>query len=70
MKVTEKDVTAVADLANLELTAAERERMVKQLFSSFHATANTSRWLSIFFIFARARNARTLMTDRLQPVIA
>jgi aspartyl-tRNA(Asn)/glutamyl-tRNA(Gln) amidotransferase subunit C len=31
MKVTEKDVTAVADLANLELTAAERERMVKDL---------------------------------------
>jgi aspartyl-tRNA(Asn)/glutamyl-tRNA(Gln) amidotransferase subunit C len=33
MKVTEKDVTAVADLANLELTAAERERMVKDLNS-------------------------------------
>jgi aspartyl-tRNA(Asn)/glutamyl-tRNA(Gln) amidotransferase subunit C len=33
MKVTEKDVTAVADLANLELTAAERERMLKDLNS-------------------------------------
>jgi aspartyl-tRNA(Asn)/glutamyl-tRNA(Gln) amidotransferase subunit C len=33
MKVTEKDVTTVADLANLELTPAERERMVKDLNS-------------------------------------
>ncbi len=33
MKVTEKDVTAVADLANLELTAAERVRMVRDLNS-------------------------------------
>jgi aspartyl-tRNA(Asn)/glutamyl-tRNA(Gln) amidotransferase subunit C len=33
MKVTEKDVAAVADLANLELTPAERERMVKDLNS-------------------------------------
>ena len=31
MKVTEKDVTAVADLANLELTSVERERMVRDL---------------------------------------
>jgi aspartyl-tRNA(Asn)/glutamyl-tRNA(Gln) amidotransferase subunit C len=33
MKVTEKDVAYVADLANLELTEAERERMVKDLNS-------------------------------------
>lgn len=33
MKVTEKDVSTVADLANLELTAAERERMVRDLNS-------------------------------------
>ena len=33
MKVTEKDVLYVADLANLELTAAERERMVRDLNS-------------------------------------
>ena len=33
MKVTEKDVASVADLANLELTAAERERMLKDLNS-------------------------------------
>ena len=33
MKVTEKNVLYVADLANLELTAAERERMVRDLNS-------------------------------------
>ena len=33
MKVTEKDVTYVADLANLELTTQERERMVRDLNS-------------------------------------
>ena len=33
MKVTEKDVLYVADLANLELTDAERTRMVKDLNS-------------------------------------
>jgi aspartyl-tRNA(Asn)/glutamyl-tRNA(Gln) amidotransferase subunit C len=33
MKVTDKDVAAVADLANLELTPAERERLLKDLNS-------------------------------------
>lgn len=33
MKVTEKDVNYVADLANLELTDQERQRMVKDLDS-------------------------------------
>lgn len=33
MKVTEKDVIYVADLANLELTDQERQRMVKDLDS-------------------------------------
>jgi aspartyl-tRNA(Asn)/glutamyl-tRNA(Gln) amidotransferase subunit C len=33
MKVTEKDVSYVADLANLELTADERTRMVRDLNS-------------------------------------
>jgi aspartyl-tRNA(Asn)/glutamyl-tRNA(Gln) amidotransferase subunit C len=33
MKVTEKEVTYVADLANLELTPQERVRMVKDLNS-------------------------------------
>jgi aspartyl-tRNA(Asn)/glutamyl-tRNA(Gln) amidotransferase subunit C len=33
MKVTEKDVTYVADLANLELTAEERSGMVRDLNS-------------------------------------
>ena len=33
MKVTEQDVTYVADLANLELTAEERTRMVRDLNS-------------------------------------
>jgi aspartyl-tRNA(Asn)/glutamyl-tRNA(Gln) amidotransferase subunit C len=33
MKVTEKDVTYVADLANLELTEQERTRMVRDLNS-------------------------------------
>jgi len=33
MKVTEKDVAHVADLANLELTADERARMVRDLNS-------------------------------------
>jgi aspartyl-tRNA(Asn)/glutamyl-tRNA(Gln) amidotransferase subunit C len=33
MKVTEQDVTYVADLANLELTEQERQRMVKDLDS-------------------------------------
>lgn len=33
MKVSEKDVAYVADLANLELTEAERERMVRDLNS-------------------------------------
>lgn len=33
MKVTEKDVSYVADLANLELTEAERSRMVRDLNS-------------------------------------
>lgn len=33
MKVTEKDVTYVADLANLELTADERARMLRDLNS-------------------------------------
>ena len=33
MKVTEKEVANVADLANLELTAAERARMLKDLNS-------------------------------------
>ena len=33
MKVSEKDVLYVADLANLELTDAERTRMVKDLNS-------------------------------------
>ena len=33
MKVTEKDVTYVADLANLDLSHAERERMVRDLNS-------------------------------------
>jgi len=33
MKVTEKDVLYVADLANLELTDAERVRMVKDINS-------------------------------------
>ncbi len=33
MKVTEQDVRYVEDLANLELTAAERQRMVKDLNS-------------------------------------
>src|SRR5256886_11495973 len=48
----------------------ERERVVEQMFNSFHANAKVSRSLSIFFIFARARNARTLVADRLQPVNA
>ena len=33
MKVTEKDVSYVAELANLELTAEERDRMVRDLNS-------------------------------------
>ncbi len=33
MKVTEQDVRYVEDLANLELTPAERERMIKDLNS-------------------------------------
>jgi aspartyl-tRNA(Asn)/glutamyl-tRNA(Gln) amidotransferase subunit C len=33
MKVTDRDVVYVADLANLELTAQERERMVRDLNS-------------------------------------
>ncbi|HKS72855.1 MAG TPA: Asp-tRNA(Asn)/Glu-tRNA(Gln) amidotransferase subunit GatC [Terriglobales bacterium] len=33
MKVSEKDVSYVADLANLELTGAERVRMVRDLNS-------------------------------------
>jgi aspartyl-tRNA(Asn)/glutamyl-tRNA(Gln) amidotransferase subunit C len=33
MKVTEKDVSYVADLSNLELTPEERERMVRDLNS-------------------------------------
>jgi aspartyl-tRNA(Asn)/glutamyl-tRNA(Gln) amidotransferase subunit C len=33
MKVTENDVSYVAELANLELTAQERERMLKDLNS-------------------------------------
>ena len=33
MKVTEKDVSYVAELANLELTEAERTRMVRDLNS-------------------------------------
>ncbi|MGH9529735.1 MAG: Asp-tRNA(Asn)/Glu-tRNA(Gln) amidotransferase subunit GatC [Terriglobales bacterium] len=33
MKVTEKDVSYVADLSNLELTAEERGRMVRDLNS-------------------------------------
>ena len=33
MKVTEKDVKYVADLANLELTAAEQQRFLKDLNS-------------------------------------
>jgi aspartyl-tRNA(Asn)/glutamyl-tRNA(Gln) amidotransferase subunit C len=33
MKVTEKDVSYVSDLANLELTEAERSRMVRDLNS-------------------------------------
>jgi aspartyl-tRNA(Asn)/glutamyl-tRNA(Gln) amidotransferase subunit C len=33
MKVTEKDVTYVADLANLELSSAERTAMVRDLNS-------------------------------------
>jgi aspartyl-tRNA(Asn)/glutamyl-tRNA(Gln) amidotransferase subunit C len=33
MKVTDKDVAYVADLANLELTEPERERMVRDLNS-------------------------------------
>lgn len=33
MKVTEKDVAYVAELANLELTTEERQRMVKDLDS-------------------------------------
>jgi aspartyl-tRNA(Asn)/glutamyl-tRNA(Gln) amidotransferase subunit C len=33
MKITEKDVTYVADLANLELSAEERARMVRDLNS-------------------------------------
>ena len=33
MKVSEKDVAYVAELANLELTAAERARMLKDLNS-------------------------------------
>jgi len=33
MKITEKDVIAVADLANLELTAEERARLAKDLNS-------------------------------------
>lgn len=33
MKITEEDVSYVADLANLELTAEERARMVRDLSS-------------------------------------
>jgi len=33
MKVTEKDVNYVAELANLELTAGERDRMLRDLNS-------------------------------------
>jgi aspartyl-tRNA(Asn)/glutamyl-tRNA(Gln) amidotransferase subunit C len=33
MKITEKDVAYVAELANLDLTAAERERMLRDLNS-------------------------------------
>jgi len=33
MKVTDKDVAYVADLANLELTTKERQRMLKDLNS-------------------------------------
>lgn len=36
MKVTDKDVLYVADLANLELTAEERARMVRDLNSILH----------------------------------
>jgi aspartyl-tRNA(Asn)/glutamyl-tRNA(Gln) amidotransferase subunit C len=33
MKITDQDISYVAELANLELTAAERERMVRDLNS-------------------------------------
>ena len=33
MRITDKDVTYVADLANLELTPEERQRMVRDLNS-------------------------------------
>jgi aspartyl/glutamyl-tRNA(Asn/Gln) amidotransferase C subunit len=36
MKVTEKDVAYVADLANLELTGEERTGMVRDLNSILH----------------------------------
>jgi aspartyl-tRNA(Asn)/glutamyl-tRNA(Gln) amidotransferase subunit C len=36
MKVTEKDAAYVADLANLELTDQERQRMLKDLNSILH----------------------------------
>ena len=43
MKVTDKDVLYVADLANLELTESERGRMVKDLNSILdHMTASIS----------------------------
>lgn len=36
MKITDKDVSYVADLANLELTPQERERMFRDLNSILH----------------------------------
>jgi aspartyl-tRNA(Asn)/glutamyl-tRNA(Gln) amidotransferase subunit C len=62
VKVTEKDVAAVADLANLELTAEERTRMLKDL-NSILGYIDTLSELDTTNVPAMAQTAERFGTD-------
>ena len=73
MKVTDKDVSYVADLANLELTDQERRRMVKDLNSILDYidrlneldTANVPPMAQV----SAAGDQRNLREDELRPCL-
>lgn len=74
MKVTDKDVAYVADLANLELTETERSRMVRDLNSVLGYIdrlneLDTANVQPMAQTAAAGRSGEAMREDKLQPCL-
>ena len=77
MKVTEQDVSYVADLANLELSPEERTRMVRDLNSILdHVdrlqqldTNDVEPMAQVSQVFAGTEKTQTMREDELRPCL-